>query len=281
MGIALTWCNLFGHATELFMIVGALVWDVTARARLAEAVRGWGHLHVCERSTELYALAENGLVEVVVVDMRDPWGNSTLQTVRSLTTDFPSVPVLLYWSVTQVTSRDMLDFAKAGVSELLLRDMDDARGNLEVALREAVNRRSAMATYEELAPLVPANVAVMIRYCLENGRRALTVEEVAAGLNVHRKTLVDRLSSAGLPTPSTVIAWCRLLISAKMLEDPGRSVEQVALMLDFPSGNSMRNMVKRYTGLRTGEVRENGGLRCILHAFKRELQGAGVQREAS
>lgn len=263
------------------MIVGALVWDSTSRLRLAEAVRGWGHLHVCDRPSELLALAENGLAEVAVVDMRDPWGNSTLQTVRRLTTDFPSVPVMLYWVMSPLASRDMLEFAKAGVSELVLRDLDDVRGRLETSLREAVNRRSALAVYDELAELVPPNVASMIRYCLENGRRALTVEEVAAGLNVHRKTLVDRLSSAGLPTPSTVIAWCRLLISAQMLEDPGRSVEQVALMLDFPSGNSMRNMVKRYTGLRTGEVRENGGLRCILHAFKRELVGAGAQREAS
>ena len=33
----------------------------------------------------------------------------------------------------------------------------------------------------------------------------------------------------------------------------------------------MRNMVKRYTGLRTGEVRENGGLRCVMHAFKKVM----------
>ena len=33
----------------------------------------------------------------------------------------------------------------------------------------------------------------------------------------------------------------------------------------------MRNMVKRYTGLRPAEVRENGGMRCILYAFKREI----------
>lgn len=263
------------------MIVGALVWDITSRARLAEAVRGWGHLHVCDRPSQLLALAENGLVEVAVLDMRDPWGNSTLQTVRTLTEDFPSIPVLLYWTMSSFASREVLEFAKAGVSELVLRDVDDDRGLLQGALRDASNKRSASEILDELSPLVPPHVAAMIRFCLENGRRALTVEDVAAGLNVHRKTLVDRLRAADLPSPSTVIAWCRLLLSAKALEDPGRSVEQVALMLDFPSGTSMRNMVKRYTGLRTGEVRENGGLQCVLHAFKRELQGAGARREVS
>ena len=60
-------------------------------------------------------------------------------------------------------------------------------------------------------------------------------------------------------------------MAARMLDDPARTVEQVALKLDFPSGAALRNMFKRYTGLRTTEVRENGGVRCLIHAFKREL----------
>jgi AraC-like DNA-binding protein len=90
-------------------------------------------------------------------------------------------------------------------------------------------------------------------------------------MGVHRKTLVDRLKAAHLPSPRAMIGWCRLLMAARLLDDPGRTVEQVALKLDFPSGAALRNMFKRYTGLRTTEVRENGGVRCLLHAFKREL----------
>jgi transcriptional regulator GlxA family with amidase domain len=56
-----------------------------------------------------------------------------------------------------------------------------------------------------------------------------------------------------------------------MLEDPARSVEQIALLLDFSSAASLRNMLKRYTGLSPREVRENGGLRCVLHAFRQTL----------
>ncbi len=254
------------------MIVGALVSEASARARLDDATKGWAHLHACDRSSEIEALVENGLATVVVLDMQDRWGTSTLALVRDLHARFPSVPILLYWAVTPHSSQQMLQFAKAGVSELLLRGVDDLRNNLQGALRAAIDRRTAVATWEELAPLVPSNVGVMIRYCLENARRALSVEDVAAALNVHRKTLVGRLGAANLPTPSAIISWCRLLVAARMLEDPGRTVEQVALLLDFPSGTSLRNMVKRYTGLRPSEVRENGGVSCVLHAFKRALQ---------
>ena len=43
------------------------------------------------------------------------------------------------------------------------------------------------------------------------------------------------------------------------------------LLLDFSSAASLRNMLKRYTGLSPREVRENGGLRCVLHAFRQTL----------
>jgi AraC-like DNA-binding protein len=262
------------------MILGALVWDPSSRARLQEALRGQASIRFCERQSELLTLVENNLAGVVVLDMRDREGNSTLSSVRHIRRAFPSVPVVLYCGISPETSRDVLEFARAGVNDLVLRGVDDLRYTLRTALSTAADHCSARAILKELEGVVPTSVLPFMCYCLENGRRALTVEDVAAALNVHRKTLVDRLSSAGMPTPSAVIAWCRLIVSARLMEDPGRSIEQVALLLDFPSGTSMRNMVKRYTGLRPGEVRENGGMRCVLHAFKQELAavGAGPRR---
>ena len=253
------------------MIVAALVWDPASQARLRDALRGQATVRFCERQSEVIALVENNLAGVAVVDMRDRDGQSTLPMVRYVRESYPSVPVLLYFAISPDTSRDVLAFAQAGVNDLVLRDVDDLRYSLRTALSTAADHCSARAILAELEPLLPASVLPMVRYCLENGRRSMTVEQVADALNVHRKTLVDRLSASHLPTPSALIAWCRLIISARLLEDPGRSVEQVALLLDFPSGTSMRNMMKRYTGLRPGEIRENGGVRCVMHALKREL----------
>jgi methylphosphotriester-DNA--protein-cysteine methyltransferase len=67
-----------------------------------------------------------------------------------------------------------------------------------------------------------------------------------------------------------------LMVCARLLEDPGRSVSQVAMLADFPSSTSLRNMLRRYTGLRPLEIRENGGLRCVLHAFKQAVEKAGL-----
>jgi AraC-like DNA-binding protein len=260
------------------VILGALVWEPTARARLGEALRNQAAVRYCERATELLTLVEHGLASIAVVDMRDREGNSTLPVVRRIHDQYPSVPVVLYCSLSPENSREVLDFARAGVSDLVLRGVDDLRTTLRTAVQSALDHCAAKTMLVEIEPLVPEGVLPIIRYCLENGRRNLSVEDVASALAVHRKTLVDRLNAAGFPSPSSLISWCRLLVAARMLDDPGRSVEQVALLLEFPSGTSLRNMMKRYTGLVSTEVRENGGVRCVLHAFKRELAAVTAGR---
>lgn len=258
------------------MIVAAVVWEQVARARLTEALRQEATVRFCERGSEAVALVETGLAGVLVLDRRDRDGSSTLALVKRIREEFPSIPIVLYCALSPDASRDVLSFARAGVDQLVFQGVDDLRGPLRAAVQSSLDQVSAKAWLVELAPHVPGNVAPFLKYCLDHARRNVTVEEVAIALGVHRKTLVDRLNAAHLPSPSSFISWSRLLLAAKILEDPGRTVEQVALLLDFPSGPSLRNMMKRHTGLRSLEVRENGGARCVLHAFKRELAAAAA-----
>ena len=253
------------------MIVAALVRDPVSRARLIDALRTEASVRYCERLIEVFALVESGLASLVVLDHRDFDGSPTLPTVRRLRDEYPSVPIVMYLPMSAVISGAVMDYAKAGVSQLVFQGVDDLKASLRSAVDAALDQVSASTLSEELESLVPATIVPFLRYCLEHARRDFTVEEVAAAMGVHRKTLVDRLKAARLPSPRAMIGWCRLLVAARLLDDPGRTVEQVALKLDFPSGAALRNMFKRYTGLKTTEVRENGGVRCMLHAFKREL----------
>jgi AraC-like DNA-binding protein len=216
-------------------------------------------------------MVENGLAGLAVVDHRDYDGSSTLPGIRRIRDEYPSVPVVMYVPLTAEVSSTVMEYAKAGVSQLVFQGVDDLRTSLRGAMDAALDQVSAVALGAELEALVPPSVLPFLRYCLEHARRDISVEEVARAMSVHRKTLVDRLKAAHLPSPRAMIGWTRLLVAARMLDDPGRTVEQVALQLDFPSGTALRNMCKRYTGLRTGEVRQNGGVRCLMHAFKREL----------
>ena len=253
------------------MIVPALVRDPVSRARLSEALRNEASVRYCERLTEVMTMVEAGLASLVVLDHRDFDGSPTLTTVRRLRDEFPSVPIVMYLPMSAVVSGAVMEYAKAGVSQLVFQGVDDLTASLRSAVAAALDQVSAAALASDLDPLIPPTIVPFLRYCLEHARRDITVEEVAAAMGVHRKTLVDRLKAARLPSPRAMIGWCRLLMAARLLDDPGRTIEQVALKLDFPSGAALRNMFKRYTGLRTTEVRQNGGERCLVHAFKREL----------
>jgi AraC-like DNA-binding protein len=185
--------------------------------------------------------------------------------------EYPSVPVVMYLSMSAVASGAVMEYARAGVSQLVFHGLDDLKSALRSAVDAAIDQVSAAALGADFEAIMPPSVMPFLRYCLEHARRDITVEEVALAMGVHRKTLVDRLKAARLPSPRAMIGWCRLLMAARLLDDPGRTVEQVALKLDFPSGAALRNQFKRYTGLRTTEVRQNGGVRCLVHALKREL----------
>ncbi len=144
------------------MIVAALVWDPASQARLRDALRGQATVRFCERQSEVIALVENNLAGVAVVDMRDRDGQSTLPMVRYVRESYPSVPVLLYFAISPDTSRDVLAFARAGVNDLVLRDVDDLRYSLRTALSTAADHCSARAILSTFTPHSQASVIALI-----------------------------------------------------------------------------------------------------------------------
>ena len=262
--------------------VAALVLDAEGRARLRTVLRHDGALlsdwpgslaeiDFFERVSDLLAALARHRMAAVIVQPCDRDGTRTEEAVRAIRAGYPSVAVIAYLPPGGACSADILALARAGIHGLVLRGVDDVGVALRAALASAARRSIAERVLREVAPFVAPGAVPVLRYCLEHAANAPTVVEVARALGVHRKTLVNRMCGAALPAPRALLAWCRLLLAADVLEDHARPVEQVALALDFPSGTAFRNMLRRYTGLGPRDVRENGGLVCVLHAFRRAL----------
>jgi len=258
-------------------VVG-LIADREARARVAHGLRGHAAVTFCEAAAELIETLARSPVTAVVVEVRDRAGVCAASVIRSLRDGYPSIPVVAYCSLTSATPHDILTAAKAGASGLVLRGVDDSGVALRAALTSAEDDCVARRVMRMLDEVAPGGVRPIVEYCILHARNAPSVQEVARALGISRKTLVNRLGAAGMPAPSAVIGWCRLLQAARLIEDPKRPVERIAHELDFPSGASLRNMLKRYTGLQPREVRENGGLGCVLHAFQRVLAAGRPHR---
>jgi AraC-like DNA-binding protein len=64
-----------------------------------------------------------------------------------------------------------------------------------------------------------------------------------------------------------------VFLAADLLEERGRTVESVALQLDFDSPSGLRNALRRYTGHGPRALRAAGGLQCALRAFAADCAG--------
>jgi AraC-like DNA-binding protein len=256
-------------------LIAALIGDLHGCARIRRAVSPTAELVSCKGQPELIKVMRTRSPTAALVEPWDSTGAPTAPTVRTIKVAFPSIPVVVYLALTPDSCHEVLHLAGAGADELVIRGVDDGGARLRAVLLRAEMRCRTASIFAALAPLLDADAMSFVQHCLEHARESLTVQGVAAALGVHRKTLVNRTAATRLPTPSVVIAWCRLLAAAQMLQDPGRSVEQTALALGLSSGTALRTMFRRYTGLRVSDVREHGGLDSVVALFRRVLEGRG------
>jgi methylphosphotriester-DNA--protein-cysteine methyltransferase len=276
---------LFGHSNpnhsrRTERVVAALVRDRRDLARLGEALHPTsngprdGVLHAFDRVALLDAALQRTHYDVLVIEPTDADGQSTDTIIRSVRARFPRLSVLGYVIMTPGMSSKVLAFARAGVHELIIAGIDDSAMVLRHALQRASRRCLAEEVFAEISASLPADAATLVRFCLEHANESPSVVEISHALGVHRRTLVNRMRTALLPPPSEMWAWSRVLLAARYLEMPGRSVEWVALTVGYPSANALRNALKRYTGLMPSDLRDDGGFIRATQVFRDALIAA-------
>jgi AraC-like DNA-binding protein len=253
------------------MAVVAVLPDATLRARLLGALRGRvAALTFCDGAVEALAGLAAG-ARALVVGTTDARGCPTAPLVERVRRDHPSATVIAYCALTRggATGRGsgLVDLVRAGAHGIFIRDVDDDPHALRAALRVAEETCAADLVLGVVGASLPTSVRSLVALYLRAGERSPGVAEAARALGVHRRTLVNRLRAAGCPAPRALRTWCRVFIAARMLEEPGRTVESVALQLDFDSPSGLRNTLRRYTGHAPAALRAAGGLPVALSAF--------------
>ncbi len=249
--------------------VVALVCDRENVARLQAVVRGgvpgMGNgvpagttLQCVDRVAELRSAVAARRPAVVVVEARDADGVATAEAVRDVRASAPDVVVLGYTRLRLGMSAAVLAFAAAGIHELVIAGIDDEGKALRDALGSAVQRAGSEHLVASVVALVPDSLAGFVRYTFEHFTEATTLADVAKALTVSRQTLLERTRRAGLPGPRELSTWCRLLLAAQTLGEPACTVDDVAWTYGFPSGNGLRNVLRRYADVSVEDVRRQG-----------------------
>lgn len=240
--------------------------------RLRSALRDRYTAVTCADWAELLSACAGRPVSVAVVDLF-PGVQTTdaFDELRQLKRRFPSVTVVLYTSVPPARPRDLFEAGRFGIDGLIVADQDDEPRRMVGIIEQAEARGVLELLRPTVADLKPT-VRDALLITVTRAHQCLSPEGLAKILGIRRKVLSDRLVQAGFPTAQRLIAWGRLVVAAKMLEDHERTADSVALALDYPSGSAFRNTCQRYLHAAPQQIRSRGGASYVITAFLRQVQ---------
>ncbi|MEP6690237.1 MAG: helix-turn-helix domain-containing protein [Gemmatimonadaceae bacterium] len=243
--------------------------------RLRAALRDRYSVVQCASWDELLGACGREPVSIAVVDLYTGAGEKVdggFEWLRQLKRRYPSVALVAYVGTPPAKARDMFEAGRFGIDGLVVADQDDEPRRM-LGLIEQADARGVVEMLRRSIIDVKPTVRDATLIAVTRAHERLSPETLARILGVRRKALSERLSQSGFPTAQRLIAWGRLIVAARMLEDSGRSADSVALALDFPSGSAFRNTCQRYVRSAPHQIRAGGGAHFVIAAFLDEARG--------
>lgn len=189
--------------------------------------------------------------------------------------EFPRIPaVVLLSRHSDSTPADLVSLGSCGMSRII-----DVRGGAGwAALREmlvaaSVRDRDRKALQELLDDLAeaPRDMVRFAEALFEGYTGVRTVRDLSNSLGVLPSTLVSRFFRARLPAPKRYLVFAGLVRAARLFENPGFSVADVANHLDHSSPQSFSRHVRTYLGVSAGEFRQAYNGSTMMRRFRDEL----------
>lgn len=196
-------------------------------------------------------------VEMAVVDPAFD-GHMRTREIERLRVLFPSLPVLIYTSLTPEAPSALLELGRIGIRRVILARFDDSPANLRTILRdelECTASRKVIHGIDRLLEGLPMQARWALQSMLHAPSEIATVSALAERVRVKRRTCERWFAKVGLPSPRMVLVLARLLYAHRLLQDPGYTVEDVAVKLGYGRTRSLQDQFKEVFGVTAGEVR--------------------------
>jgi len=188
---------------------------------------------------------------------------------------FPRIPtVALLSSAGDTNAEAVLALGNCGIRTLIDVREPDGWTRLRALLgREATKDvdRIALAALREDLRGVPEDCWKFFEALFSPEYRVSTVRQLARRLNVLPSTLMSRFFRARIPAPKRYLAFARLVRAARLFENPGLSISDVANHLDYSSPQSFGRHVRTLLDITAGEFRCTCDGERMLERFRRDL----------
>lgn len=189
--------------------------------------------------------------------------------------EFPRIPaVALLTQFEAGTPRAVLSLGQSGIRSLVdVRQPNGWRELREVLMRDRTRDIEKIALAQLSLDLAgaPEDCWTFFETIFQPGLRTSTIRMLAAELRVVPSTLMSRFFRARLPAPKRYLAMARLTHAARVFENPGLSVANVANHLEYSSPQSFGRHVRTLLSITALEFRQRYDGEGMLHRFREEL----------
>jgi AraC-like DNA-binding protein len=195
--------------------------------------------------------------------------------VEMMVREFPRVPtVALLSQVEPGTPRTVLLLGQSGITKLVdVREPAGWRELRTLLIGTQVDSMQRRALSQLAVDLNGATTDCwrFFEALFTAPPQVSTVRALAVYLAVLPSTLMSRFFRAGLPAPKRYLSVARLVRAARLFENPGFSVANIANHLDYSSPQSFGRHVRSVLGVTAVEFRQQyDGAAMLLH-FREKL----------
>jgi len=195
--------------------------------------------------------------------------------VASMVREFPRIPAVALLSEFELrTPHAVLTLGQCGIRRLVDVRLPAGWRELRGALMADTGDMSQRGVLGQLAidlSGVPDDCWRFFETIFTCSPRIGTVRLLARHLEVRPSTMMSRFFRAGAPTPKRYLAMARLVRAARLFENAGYSIANVANHLDYSSPQSFGRHVRTLLHITAGEFRERYDGLSMLTRFRTDL----------
>ena len=195
--------------------------------------------------------------------------------VASLVREFPRIPaVALLSELEPKTPHAVLALGRSGIRRLVDVRMATGWRELRGALMADSGENGQRSALGQLAidlAGVPEDCWIFFETLFTCPPRIGNVRMLAKHLGVLPSTMMSRFFRAGAPAPKRYLAMVRLIRAARLFENAGFSIANVATHLDYSSPQSFGRHIRTVLDMTAGEFRVTYDGAGMFNKFRQEL----------